>query len=89
MSPVNAACVAAILVQVLAHPAMAAQPCSQTAGPTKAHRMVEQCLQVSPATHPPCNAANACALIEEEIRRGCTLLGNDAPAFCAPCRRPS
>jgi hypothetical protein len=51
--------------------------------------MVEQCLEVSPATHPPCNAANACALIEDEIRRGCTMLGKDAPAFCIPYRRPS
>jgi hypothetical protein len=63
--------------------------CSQTAGPKKAHQMVDQCLEVSPATHPPCNVANACALIEHEIRRGCTLLGKDAPAFCAAYRRPS
>jgi hypothetical protein len=51
--------------------------------------MVSQCLEVSPATHPPCNAANACAQIQGEIRRGCTLLGKDAPAFCTTYRPPS
>jgi hypothetical protein len=45
--------------------------------------LVEQCKQVSPATHPPCNAENACAMIEGEIARGCGLLGADAPGFCA------
>jgi hypothetical protein len=87
VSPINAACLAAALA--LANPVLAAESCSQTAGPTKAHCMVEQCLQVSPATHPPCNATNACARIEDEIRRGCTLLGKDAPAYCAPYRQPS
>jgi GH24 family phage-related lysozyme (muramidase) len=74
----------------LAAGAANAEPsCSQTAGPQKAHQMVQQCLQVSPATHPPCNAANACALIEDEIHRGCALLGKDAPAFCVPSHRPN
>ncbi|MEJ0060925.1 MAG: hypothetical protein WDM79_15695 [Terricaulis sp.] len=44
--------------------------------------LVEQCKQVSPATHPPCNADNTCAMIEGEIARACGLLGADAPDFC-------
>jgi hypothetical protein len=71
----------------LTHSAWAAS-CKETAGPQKAGRYVEECLVVSPATHPPCNAANECSLIQDEIRRGCLLLGRDAPAFCIPYRRP-
>ena len=66
----------------LAHLAAAAPSCRETAGPAKAKLYVDQCLKVSPATHPPCNAADACALIQDEIRRGCGLLGKNAPAFC-------
>jgi len=68
--------------------ALASPSCTETAGPQTARRLVEQCLQVSPATHPPCNAANACALIKDEIRRGCALLSKDAPTFCAADRPP-
>lgn len=68
--------------------AMADPSCTQTAGAQKARRMVEQCLDVSPATHPPCNAANACSVIEAEIHRGCDFVGKDAPAFCAQYSRP-
>jgi hypothetical protein len=84
-------CVAALLALVgylvLALPAVAETPCRLSAGPAKARRLVAQCLMVSPATHPPCNAANACDLIEDEIRRGCRMLDADAPTFCAPYRR--
>jgi hypothetical protein len=73
----------------LAHTATADPSCAYTAGAQKANRMVEQCLEVSPATHPPCNAANACSLIQGEIRRGCNFLGKDAPSFCAQYRQPS
>jgi len=66
----------------------AAAPCSRTLGEAKAAELVERCTQVSPATHPPCNAANACALIVEEIRRSCALLGAEAPAFCRPYAEP-
>ncbi|WP_370655211.1 hypothetical protein [Sphingomonas aurea] len=34
---------------------------------------------MSPATHPPCNAANSCALIEDEIARSCALFDGDGP----------
>jgi hypothetical protein len=75
-------CLMAVGSLVLVHHGSAATSCSQSVGPRQAHRYVEQCLAVSPATHPPCNAANACSLIKDEIRRGCELLGKDAPAFC-------
>ena len=57
-------------------------PCRQTAGWRRAQVYVRQCLQVSPATHPPCNAANSCDLIIGEIERGCSMLTTDAPGFC-------
>ena len=57
--------------------------CSQAVGPERAARLVQECMQVSPATHPPCNAQNACTLIIDEIRRGCGMLdARDRPAFC-------
>ena len=56
--------------------------CEKTVGKQVANELVRQCLQVSPATHPRCNAQNSCKLIEDEIRRGCGLLGANAPAFC-------
>ena len=65
------------------HPTLAAASCNQSIGAAKAHVLVEQCLAVSPATHPPCNAANECALIQGEISRGCPLFDKGAPAFCA------
>ncbi|PHP20845.1 hypothetical protein CG471_05080 [Sphingobium sp. IP1] len=45
------------------------------------------CRNVSPATHPPCNAANSCALIEDKIARGCAFLASGdrpLPASCSP-----
>jgi hypothetical protein len=58
--------------------------CAEERGAEAAAALVAQCTQVSPATHPPCNAGNDCALIEAEITRGCGMLaGDEAPAFCA------
>lgn len=56
--------------------------CRAQVGEAAAKALVDICLNVSPATRPPCNAANSCAMIEEEIRRGCNLLGDDAPEDC-------
>lgn len=56
--------------------------CLKSAGKARAEQLVKQCLQVSPATHPPCNAENSCAIIRSEIQRSCALLGPDAPGFC-------
>lgn len=57
--------------------------CASSVGAQQAAIYVKQCTDVSPATHPPCNASNACALIISEIRRGCAMIGSHAPAFCA------
>jgi hypothetical protein len=61
--------------------------CRQSVGSERANRMVQDCLAVSPATHPPCNAQNSCSLIVDEIRRSCSLLqARSAPALCAEYR---
>ncbi|UFN51034.1 hypothetical protein LPC08_10695 [Roseomonas sp. OT10] len=43
---------------------------------------MKQCIQVSPATRPPCNDANPCALILDEIARGCGMYPAPVPAYC-------
>lgn len=55
--------------------------CSSEIGAAAAARRVAVCQTVSPATHPPCNAANSCAMIEEEIARGCTLFDGEGTAM--------
>jgi hypothetical protein len=60
--------------------------CAQEVGAEASAELVRRCMAVSPATRPPCNAQNACSLIEAEIARGCGMLGLDAPAECAPPR---
>ncbi|GAW42100.1 hypothetical protein SH203_02514 [Brevundimonas sp. SH203] len=59
-------------------------PCRDAIGASAAARLVERCIQVSPATHPPCNAANPCDLIQGEIDRSCKLWARDGnpPAEC-------
>ena len=66
--------------------AAAEESCRATVGPSRAATLVARCAAVSPATRPPCNAANPCALIEAEIARGCEMLDDDAPDFCAAYR---
>jgi hypothetical protein len=62
-------------------------PCLQDTGEERATRLVDQCLEISPATHPPCNSSNPCALIVDEIKRSCALLDpRRAPAFCKEYR---
>jgi hypothetical protein len=56
--------------------------CTEGVGPEHASKLVEECLAVSPGTHPPCNAQNSCQLIIDEIKRGCNLIGQGAPDFC-------
>jgi hypothetical protein len=60
--------------------------CLVSVGTKRSVELVRECVQVSPATHPPCNAQNACSLVVDEIRRGCGMLGQDAPGFCAEYR---
>jgi hypothetical protein len=64
-------------------PASNGPSCSQAVGAGRAQKLVEECLAVSPATHPPCNAQNSCVLITDEIKRGCAMLRQGAPAFCS------
>jgi hypothetical protein len=60
--------------------------CLNAVGIERSRQLVNECLQVSPATHPPCNAQNACSLIVEEIKRGCAQIAQGAPGFCAEYR---
>ncbi len=69
-------------------PAQASQndtrPCVQSAGKAKSDQFVSQCIQVSPATNPPCNGQNACSMMIDEIKRGCAMIGKDnPPGFCS------
>ncbi len=60
--------------------------CLNAVGIERSRQLVNECLQVSPATHPPCNAQNACSLIVNEIKRGCAMISQGAPGFCAEYR---
>ncbi|HUH24715.1 MAG TPA: hypothetical protein VLZ51_11695 [Brevundimonas sp.] len=62
-----------------------AASCLSDIGATASARLVERCRAVSPATRPPCNAANPCALIQGEIDRSCGQYGpgETKPAECA------
>lgn len=59
--------------------------CLAEIGPQASARLVERCIAVSPATRPPCNAANPCAMIQGEIDRACAQYGpgETKPAECA------
>jgi uncharacterized protein YecT (DUF1311 family) len=60
------------------------RPCAQSAGKAKSDQYVSQCVQVSPATNPPCNGQNACSMMIDEIKRGCAMIGKDnPPTFCS------
>ncbi|WP_371765130.1 hypothetical protein [Massilia sp.] len=63
--------------------------CAQQMGQQRATLLARQCRQVSPATHPPCNAANSCAMIIDEFERGCNMLAGEAyrPTFCGTKER--
>lgn len=62
----------------------AEKSCRDDIGDASARLLVRQCIQVSPATRPPCNASNSCEMIRDEIKRGCSFLVGDseAPSFC-------
>lgn len=68
-----------------------AATCSEQVGMAKAKELVDQCLQASPATHPPCNVQNSCDLIRDEIARGCEMFksaGQVLPAYCLTVNQP-
>jgi hypothetical protein len=60
--------------------------CRAEVGAVAARRRADLCRSVSPATHPPCDAANSCAMIDDEVARGCAMIGDgaDRPAGCGP-----
>lgn len=60
-------------------------PCRTAIGEEAAVRLVQRCIAVSPATRPPCNAANPCDLIQGEIDRSCNQYGpgEARPKECA------
>ncbi len=66
-------------------PAGAPVSCLNDIGAEAAQRLVDRCIMVSPATHPPCNSANACEMIQNEIDRSCAMYepGETRPAECA------
>jgi hypothetical protein len=51
------------------------RPCREELGQAAAERLVHRCVMVSPATHPPCNVINPCAMIQGEIDRACDMYG--------------
>ena len=69
---------------VAAAPSGPAASCLDEIGPTASARLVERCIAVSPATRPPCNAANPCEMIQGEIDRACEMFapGENRPAEC-------
>ena len=57
--------------------------CESLIGARAAKVLVDDCRNVSPATRPPCHAANSCDLIISEIVRSCTLFP-DMTKECSP-----
>ena len=62
-----------------------AASCQSEIGSARAVRLAERCTMVSPASHPPCNPANPCELVQGEIDRSCAMYGagETKPAECA------
>ena len=60
--------------------------CESEIGREAADSLARQCRAVSPATRPPCDGRNSCALIHDEIARGCGMLDEAAAteAGCTP-----
>ena len=59
--------------------------CVDEIGAEASAKLVQRCIAVSPATHPPCNAANDCASVQGEIDRACAIWTRDGdpPSECA------
>jgi hypothetical protein len=55
--------------------------CRKAIGADPANKLVQQCLQGSPATHSPFNAQNSFAWIRDEIKPGCRMLTSSDPKF--------
>ena len=59
--------------------------CTLDQGSDGAMALVDRCMKVSPASHPPCNPENPCQVIQDEIDRACAIWKRDGnpPAECA------
>lgn len=53
--------------------------CNAEIGKAAAAGLARQCTSVSPATRPPCNALNSCAMIRAEIARSCSVIDDGTP----------
>lgn len=75
-----------VLVDAARAQPLKATSCAAEIGAAAAARRVAVCRNVSPATHPPCNADNSCAMIEDEIYRSCALFEGKGPRMpgCGP-----
>ena len=62
----------------------ALRSCATELGAGGAARRVAICRSVSPATRPPCNVANSCAAIDDEIARSCALFAGARDAGATP-----
>ena len=76
---------APVVSEPAAEPAGDPGSCLAEIGEARSKRLVERCIAVSPATRPPCNSANPCAMIQGEIDRSCAMYGPDEkkPKECA------
>ena len=76
---------APVVSEPAAEPAGDPGSCLAEIGEARSKRLVERCIAVSPATRPPCNSANPCAMIQGEFDRSCAMYGPDEkkPKECA------
>ena len=76
---------APVVSEPAAEPAGDPGSCLAEIGEARSKLLVERCIAVSPATRPPCNSANPCAMIQGEIDRSCAMYGPDEkkPKECA------
>lgn len=59
-----------------------AASCRAEVGAARAALYVKECLAITSATHPPCNALNPCEVIGQHIQFMCANAGSQAPAWC-------
>jgi nitrogen fixation-related uncharacterized protein len=80
----------ALVFIIVAHFSWAGEsPCAEELGEKRSQILVNQCLDISPATAPPCSGNNSCEVIIFEIKRGCGIYQKDydkslpkIPAYC-------
>lgn len=64
--------------------------CAEQIGSRQAAVLVSQCIHVSQATHPPCNALNSCEMIQSEVDRGCSVQPQDRRLkYCSTSMYPA